>query len=451
MDLSLSEKRMVRFVNFSLICCLGFCFLCIIINFVLIGWQESIIPFVFFLLFSSGFYYQQRQQIHITKLLVLGITNFGITICCWLFGLKGYPYFLFLLSFSAGMVFYPKKKQQIQLLFIQLFFLALTLGLAPYITPIMEVPRPFLFGVMTFLFVLFLFFFIIYSYTQANELFEHQTNKLVSSLKTQKTQIEHQSDALISFNQLLQKEIEAKNIIEEQLKKSNEQLKRFVYVASHDLKEPLRSIGSFTYLLDKELGENLNETNKEYLNFVSGGVKRMSVLLDDLLSYSRVENATNFPKTTINLNALIANLKANLTSLIKSSNGTILIDKELPAIYGCATQINQLFQNLISNALKFKGNNPPLIKISWKESADNFTFSVQDNGIGIPKQYQSKIFDAFERIDKNKYEGSGIGLATCETVAKNHNGKIWLTSEIDKGTTFYFTIPKVNFAEIIEL
>ncbi len=415
------------------------------------GWQESIVPAVFFLIFSGGFYYQQRQQIHITKLLILGVTNFGITICSWLFGLKGYPYFLFLLSFSAGMVFYPKKKQQIQLLFIQLFFLVLTLGLAPFITPIMEVPRPFLFGVLTFIFVLFLFFFIIYTYTQANELFETQTNELVYSLKTQKTQIEQQSDALKSFNTRLQEEIEAKNIIEEQLKKSNEQLKRFVYVASHDLKEPLRSIGSFTYLLEKELGENLKETSKEYLSFVSGGVKRMSVLLDDLLSYSRVENATDFPKTTINLNELIVNLKANLTSLIESSNGTILIEKELPAIYGCATQINQLFQNLISNALKFKGNNPPLINISWKESADNFTFSVQDNGIGIPKQYQSKIFDAFERIDKNKYEGSGIGLATCKTVASNHNGKIWLTSEIGKGTTFYFTIPKVNIPEVVKI
>ncbi len=408
------------------------------------GWQESIFPVVFFLLFSVGFHYQQRQQIHITKLLILGITNFGIILCCWLFGLKGYPYFLFLLSFSAGMVFYPRKKHQILLLFIQIILLALTLGLAPFITPIMEVPRPFLFGVLTFMFVLFLFFFIIFTYTQANELFETQTNELVHSLKAQKGQIEQQSDALKSFNKRLQKEIEAKNIIEEQLKKSNEQLKRFVYVASHDLKEPLRSIGSFSYLLNKELAEDLNENNKAYLDFITSGVNRMSVLLDDLLSYSKVENATDFPKTTINLNQLIANLKANLTSLIKSSNGTILIEKELPAIYGSTTQIHQLFQNLISNALKFRGKNPPLISIAWEESADEYTFSVRDNGIGIPKKFQAKIFDAFQRLDKNKYEGSGIGLATCKSVAKNHNGRIWLTSEIDKGTTFYFTIPKVS-------
>jgi len=411
------------------------------------GWQESILPFVFFLLFSSGFYYQQRQQIHVTKLLILGITNFGITICCWLFGLKGYPYFLFLLSFSAGMVFYPKKQQQFQLLFIQLIFLAITLGIAPYITPIMEVPRPFLFGILTFLFVLFLFFFIIYTFTQANELFETQTNELVYSLKAQKTQIEQQSIDLKSFNTRLQKEIEAKNIVEEQLKKSNEQLKRFVYVASHDLKEPLRTIGSFTHLLNSELDGKLNETNKVYFDFISGGVKRMSVLLEDLLVYSRVENAMDFPKTTINLNQLIDDLKENLSSLIQRNNGTIIIKKELPTVFGCNTQINQLFQNLISNALKFKGTNPPLINISWEETPNDFTFSIQDNGIGIPKQYQAKIFGAFQRLDKNKYEGSGIGLATCKSVVKNHDGKIWLTSEVDKGTTFYFTIPKVNIAE----
>jgi len=451
MDLSLSEKRMIRFVNFSLICCLAFCFLCIIINLVLLGWQESIIPLVFFLLFSGGFYYQQPQQIHLTKLLILGVTNFGITICCWLFGLKGYPYFLFLLSFGAGMVFYPKKKKQIQLLFIQLIILALTLGLAPYITPIMEIPHPSLFGVLTFIFVLLLFFFIIYTYTRANELFEIQTNELVNSLKTQKTQIEQQSDALKSFNQRLQKEIEAKNIIEKQLKESNGQLKRFVYVASHDLKEPLRTIGSFSSLLNRELDGKLNETNKVYFDFITGGVKRMSVLLEDLLAYSRVENAGDFTKETINLNQLIDNLKENLSSLIQRNSGTIIIKKELPMVYGSTTQINQLFQNLISNALKFKGKNPPIINISWEESPDDFTFSIQDNGIGIPPKYQDKIFDAFQRLDKNKYEGSGIGLATCKTVLKNHNGKIWLTSEIDKGTTFFFTIPKANIPEVVDI
>jgi len=185
------------------------------------GWQESLMPVFFLLLFTGGFHYQQRQQIQITKLLIMSATISGIILSCWLFGLKGYPYFLFLLSFSAGMVFYPKKQQQIRLLFLPLLSLGFTLGLAPLITPILE---------------------------------------------------------------RLQKEIEAKSLVEAQLKNSNQQLKRFTYMASHDLKEPLRSIGSFTYLLNQELKEDLKESSKEYLSFISGGVTRMHTLLEDLLA-----------------------------------------------------------------------------------------------------------------------------------------------------------------------
>ena len=415
------------------------------------GWLEFFVPLAFSTFFLIGFYYQSQQKTNATKLLITVISVVGVILSCLLFGLKGYPYYLFLLSFSIGMVFYPQQKKQIQLLVLHLCCLGFVILATPTITPLMEIPYPFAFGLMTFFFVLTLFFVIIYTYTNENRIFEINTNKLVNSLKKQKEQIEEQSEALKSFNKRLQKEIRAKNIIEEQLKKSNNQLKRFAYVASHDLKEPLRTISSFTYLLNKELDGQIKESKKEYLDFISGGVKRMSTLLEDLLAYSRLENNNDFAKEYIDLNQLIANLKHNLTNLIQRNKGTIIIEKELPKIYGCPTQINQLFQNIISNALKFKGEHPPLIHISWEESADDFTFSIKDNGIGISQKDQTKIFEAFQRLDKNKYEGSGIGLATCKTVAENHNGKIWLTSEIGQGTTFYFSIPKVEIEEVVEV
>ncbi len=351
---------------------------------------------------------------------------------------------MFLLTLSIGMVFYPEKKQQFYLLGFHLFCLAFTLGMASYITPILAVPLPFTFGLLTFLFVLLLLFFIIYTYTNENQEFELQTNKLVHSLQEQKTQIEEQSIALITSNKRLQKEIAEKNVIQAQLETANERMKQFTYVASHDLKEPLRSIGGFSSLLQRELKGELSESGEQYLQFITGGVKRMTTLLDDLLAYSRINNEADMKVESIDLNQLISNLERNLNHLLQKNKGTIRIEQSLPIIQGCPTQINQLFQNIIGNGLKFKRDKDPIIHISYTEEKEAYIFAIQDNGIGIPEKQQAKIFTAFHRVDKNKYEGSGIGLATCEKVVENHQGKIWLQSKVGEGTTFYFSIPKIN-------
>lgn len=370
------------------------------------------------------------------------IAMIGIVVSCFVFGLKGYPYFLFLLSFSIGMVFYPQKTKQRNLLFLHLAALVITLLIAPYIPSPLEIPYPFAFGVMTFVFAIVLFYFTIAAYTKENKIFEKNTNKLVASLKEQKGQIERQSSELKKSNERLHEEIQAKNIVEEQLKQSNDRLKSFVYVASHDLKEPLRTIGSFSYLLEKELTSKEETDAKEYLNFISGGVKRMSTLLEDLLAYSRVENAEDIEFKNIDTNQLLLTVKNNLNNLIQRNNGIVRIQSNLPIIQGCTTQLNQVFQNLLSNALKFKGVNDPIVEVTCQEKKSEFVFAVKDNGIGIPKKHQDKIFGAFQRLNKNNYEGSGIGLAICEKVVKNHQGKIWLDSEPNKGTTFYFSIEK---------
>ena len=444
-NLSLSEKRTIRFINFSLLFGLVFCLSCFVVNLVLMGAKESLFPLVFFFLFGIGFHYQKQHRFEWTKLFALSIAIFGVMISCWIFGLKGYPYFMFLLTFSIGMVFYPEKKQQFYLLGIHLFCLVFTLILSQFITPILPVPLPFTFGLLTFLLVQFLLFFIIYTYTDENQKFELKTNQLVNSLQQQKAQIEQQSIDLQVSNNQLQKEIAEKNIIQAQLETANEKLKQFTYVASHDLKEPLRSIGGFSTLLQMKLKGHANEASQEYLKFITGGVKRMTALLDDLLAYSRINNDTGAKVESIDLNQLINDLKRNLNHLILQNEGTILIEQSLPIIQGSPTQITQLFQNIISNGLKFKGDKAPLIHISYQEKESAYIFAIKDNGIGIPESQQSKIFTAFHRVDKSKYEGSGIGLATCEKVVENHNGKIWLDSELGKGSTFYFSIP--NAAE----
>ena len=440
--ISLSEKRTIRFINFSLIFGLFFCLCCFVVNLTLMGKKESLLPLVFALLFSIGFHYQKQHRFEWTKLFSLSIAILGVMISCWVFGLKGYPYFMFLLTLSIGMVFYPEQKQQLYLLGLHLFCLAFTLGMTSFITPILAVPLPFTFGLLTFLFVQLLLFFIIYTYTNENQIFELQTNKLVHSLQEQKTQIEEQSIALITFNKRLQKEIAEKNVVQAQLETANERLKQFTYVASHDLKEPLRSIGGFSSLLQRELKGELNESSEQYLQFITGGVKRMTTLLNDLLAYSRINNDTIMKVEAIDLNQLISTLKTSLNHLLQESNGAIIIEQSLPTIQGCPTQINQLFQNIIGNGLKFKGKKDPSIHISHTEEKERYIFAIKDNGIGIQEKQQVKIFTAFHRVNKNKYEGSGIGLATCEKVVNNHKGKIWLESKIGEGTTFYFSIPK---------
>lgn len=441
-NMTLTEKRSIRFTNFSLVAGLTFCILSFFINVAFMGWLGGIPPSIFFVLFGIGFIFQWKHQLHIAKFFVLSIAIFGIMFSCWLFSLKGFPYFLFLLTISMGIVLYPAKKQQILLFLTHLICLGITLVLAPYIPSVLEIPSPRIFGILTFLLVMFLLFIVIRTFTNENQIFEDKTNELVDFLQEQKTQIEKQAMALQNSNERLQEEIAKKTIIQEQLKISNEELKRFVYIASHDLKEPLRTIGGFTQLIHRELKEQMDDTTTQYFDFVTGGVKRMGILLDDLLAYSKVTKKELIEKGPLDLNKIIDSIQSSLYNLIERNKGQIIVKQKLPTVYGNSTQITQLFQNFMSNAVKFKGKDSPLVYIDFEEKEAEFIFSIQDNGIGIPKNQQNKIFGAFQRLHNSEYEGTGIGLAICEKVVVNHRGKIWLESEEGKGTTFYFSIAK---------
>ncbi|MES2285841.1 MAG: ATP-binding protein [Bacteroidota bacterium] len=223
-----------------------------------------------------------------------------------------------------------------------------------------------------------------------------------------------------------------------ELLRSNQELEQFAYVASHDLQEPLRMVTSYLQLIEKRYKDKLDQDGTDFIGFAVDGSSRMRVLIQSLLEYSRVNRIKPFEP--INVNDLLNEVIQNLGDAIKEQKATVLFGA-MPIIYGDFVLIGQLFQNLIENAIKFKGNNDPEVLISAKKENNEYLFSVKDNGIGMKKEYLDKIFVIFQRLNnKEKYPGTGIGLAICKKIVERHNGKIWVESEVDKGSTFYFTI-----------
>jgi PAS domain S-box-containing protein len=226
----------------------------------------------------------------------------------------------------------------------------------------------------------------------------------------------------------------------ESLERSNKELEQFAYVASHDLQEPLRMVASYTQLLSKRYKGKLDSDADEFISYAVDGANRMQMLINDLLEYSRVgTRGKEFVKTEFD--AVLEKTLRDLKKAVEESSAKVIIDP-LPSLMVDGGQIGQLFQNLISNAIKFRGNIPPQIHISSEKNEDKWIFSVSDNGIGIAPEYSTRIFEIFQRLhSKEEYPGSGIGLAICKKIVERHGGNIWIKSMPTKGTTFYFTIP----------
>lgn len=235
------------------------------------------------------------------------------------------------------------------------------------------------------------------------------------------------------------KKEEQLNQITEELKRSNVELQQFAYVASHDLREPLRAISGFIGLLDMNYKDKLDEKGSEYISYATKGVMRMDELLSGLLEYARVNTRGETPKLVSAQQALDAAI-ANLHRSITETNSLITIDK-LPTVRVDCRQLTQLFQNLIHNAIKFRENQSPQIYIGSRKQKDGHLFWVKDNGIGIEEQSYERIFKIFQRLhSQNKYPGYGMGLAICKRIIERHGGQMWVESQIGKGSTFYFTL-----------
>lgn len=224
------------------------------------------------------------------------------------------------------------------------------------------------------------------------------------------------------------------------LERSNAELKRFAYVASHDLQEPLNHVSNYVQLLEMRYGENLDEDAKEFIGFAVEGVSLMQTLIDDVLAYSKVDlQGIEFTLTDVNLA-----LEQALTNLQRriNQNNAVITREPLPTVMADGMQLMQLFQNLVGNAIKFRSQEAPRIHIGAERLEDAWLFSITDNGIGIDPQFYERIFVIFQRLHtRDEYPGTGMGLAICKKIVECHRGNIWVESELGKGSTFYFTIP----------
>ncbi len=352
-----------------------------------------------------------------------------------------------LATFTLGLVIFHSARQHLFLLFVHIPLFIAVLYISTTYQPFFRGQDSVALGFFHTVFIFLNIFVTLREFAEHNLRYDSKINQLISSiqehsaaLQEQKAQIEQQAADLQQSNLFLQNEIKEKETVQRQLMASNEELEQFAYVASHDLKEPLRTVGSFTQLLYKRHQAHFDETSQEYYGFVVDGVKRMSNLLDDLLALSRLKKTMEMD--IVDLNTVLESVCFNLRGQIEKSEGEILVS-DLPTIHASRSQLVQLFQNLVSNSLKFKGELPAHVIIGHSERPDTHLFWVKDNGIGVPEEYLDKVFVIFQRLHKRStYEGTGIGLAICKKVVQNHAGSIWIESREGEGATVYFTISK---------
>ncbi len=263
----------------------------------------------------------------------------------------------------------------------------------------------------------------------------------LTSLPWKQVEIDSVKELRRAIVNIVLRQAEELALLAQDLERSNAELKRFAYVASHDLQEPLNHVSNYVQLIEMRYCDRLDEDAKDFIGFAVEGVSLMQTLIDDVLAYSKVDNqGGEFTMTEVEVP--LAKALTNLQRKIKRSQAEIIVADALPTLRADSTQLMQLFQNLIGNALKFHSDAPPKIEIKAERQEDEWLFSITDNGIGIDPQFSERIFVIFQRLHtRDEYPGTGMGLAICKKIIECHRGRIWVESELGKGATFYFTIP----------
>ena len=275
-----------------------------------------------------------------------------------------------------------------------------------------------------------------YDYTE-RKLDEERNQELL------KNKVQLTDELKISNKELMETQDELMDTIK-QLEISNKELKNFAYVTSHDLREPLRMITSFLQLLERRYYDQLDQDANDFIGYAVDGAKRLDLMINDILIYSKVSKGRKLSE--VDINKVIKKVYINLISSIEETDTEITYDS-LPTLITDESLMIQLFQNLIANSIKYRGKEKPKIHISAKKEGNKHIFSVKDNGIGIDQKYVKKIYTIFKRLHTSEeYDGTGIGLAIVQKIVQQFGGEIWVESEVGKGSTFYFTIPENNLS-----
>lgn len=404
--------------------------------------QDFLVLFHSFVVISLMFsiiWYHFKKRYYTAK--IFAIASFLLLTCSFsfMYGWNNGGRSILLASFFIMLVLLDKKKEYITFSTFHIIIFIICSFVATFQEPILTVPYM---QYAVYILVGFFIFFTLETFKSEQRQKEKETQSLIKTinnkneaLNTQRQMVRYQNDALKKANQ----ELEG---AQDLLKASNEDLRTFAYIVSHDLKEPLRMINSYTQLLKRQFKGKLDEDTNQFMFFIIDGSRRMKEMLDDLLQYATAANKEVF-KEAVNIKDVVEVAIQNLSVQIKEKDANVELDHgEFPTIHASFSHMTQLFQNLIGNAIKFhKPTMLPLVEISSETKGKYHIIRIVDNGMGIPREKTDSIFSPFERVGHNKIKGTGIGLAICKKIVENHNGKIWVDSDTNEGATFFIAFP----------